>query len=44
MTVVERWPLWRGRRRREVAFSGEVAVVERWPLCRGGRCRQVAVV
>ena len=44
MAVVERWPLWRGDRCREVAVSGEVAVVERWLLWRGGRCREVAVV
>ena len=44
MAVVERWPLWRGGRCREVAVSGEVAVVERWLLWRGGRCGEVAVV
>ena len=32
VAAVERWPLWRGGRCREVAVSGEVAVVERWPL------------
>ena len=56
MAVVERWPLWRDGRCREVAVverwhgcremtvSGGMAVVERWPLWRDGRCREVAVV
>ena len=35
MTVVERLPLWRGGR------CKEVDVVERWPLGRGDRCGEV---
>ena len=37
MTVVEKWPLQRSDRCREVT------VVEKWPLQRSGRCREVAV-
>ena len=38
MAVVERWPLWRGGRCREVA------IVESWALWRGGHCRELAAV
>ena len=32
MAVVERWPLWRGGRCREVAVVERRPLVERWPL------------